>query len=610
MDRRRLPLAVGILLLAGAYSLPLPDVPVGEEATHLLAAASLWHDGDLRFEPADLARGYRTWAAGPRGLALVAGAPHGELVFARPFPYAVLAAPAYGVLGPRGLRVLNMLVFLAMLWLARRHLTWTTPLGHRGAPQADRPPERPPRLLPRQSGLLVAGFFLASGAAAWVLRLQPEVFLMACAFFALATWCRVRCEPVWGRRELLPLALTGALLAVAAVAEPVLALFALPVAVDLAWARRLKGGAVFAGAFLAVALILAGVQERLTGTWGPALASEARVFLGPFPLEAAPPLEVAAASAASAADSEAGGASPRLLARRAGWLLAGRHVGLVPYFPFALFVVGLYLVDLRRRGGRGRHLLALTLLGYLALVLLRFPLAAAPGTALAAPGARAVALVYPLFLFLPRRLRAGRFAALPALAAGLWVVPALAVAASGLSPGHLAELPARGPTYRPLPLELELLADGKLPGHVTFDRLAEAPASRWLVPRETFFHTERHPEGVWVRGATRSEIYVVSVGPLEAVRFEARSIAADNVLRVVGEGDVLRARFDTPGKRLGVPVAVRPELVARGLGLFLPDDPESEHVYRFVLETTGGAVPSRVDPESDDPRFLGVFLAP
>lgn len=603
---------MGILLLAAAYALPLPDAPVGDEATELLAAASLWHDGDLRFEPGDLARAHSLWHEGPAGLSLSAlgsgDAPGGTPVFATPLVYPLLAAPVYGLLGPRGLRVLNMALFLAMLWLARRYLVSGPVPRHPTTP--GHPPWRPRPLRP---GLLLGGFFFASAAAVWVLRLESEVFLMACPFVAVALWCRVRCEPIWGRRELFPLALAGLLIAAAAVAQPALALVALPVAVDLAWARRLKGAAIFAGALLGAALLLAGAQQRWTGAWGTALSERATVFAGPFPYEVGAPEEpTGAADDGSAVEAQEAPArpSPALLGRRAGWLLAGRHVGALAYFPFGLFVVGLYLVDLGVRGGRQRHLLAAALLVYLVVALVRFPAVALPGAAAAAaPGAHALALVYPLLLFLPRRLRAGRFAALPALAAGLWVAPALAFAASGQAAGYGVELPARGPTYRVLPLELELLAEGELPGYGPFDRFPAATGGRWLVPAETFFVSEGHPEGVWVRGGTRSEVFVVSRGPLEAIRFQARSIAAQNTLTVRAGGETLVARFDTPGKRQGVPVEIHPAEVAQGLGLFLKDAPDEEHVYRFILEITGGAIPSRVDPHSDDPRYLGVFLS-
>lgn len=622
--RRHLLVPAVLLLLAAAWALPLPDAPVGDEATYLLAAASLWHDGDLRYDSRDLARGYRTWSAGPRGLALIEDGD--SLAFARPFLYPVVAAPFYGLLGPRGVRVLGMALFLGMLQVARRRLlAGRTPSG------TPPPREERPALSGRAAGagLLLAAFFFASAAVVWTLRFEPAVLLMAFAFFTVALWCRVRCEPLWGRRELLPLAGAGGLLAAAALHEPALALLAVPVAVDLVWSRRWKAAAVFVLALLGPGLALAGLQERLTGAWGPSLEEETRTYAGPFPREPLPAVEEASGAGGFLEGAEVGegletgfggeGATgrsltPELAGRRLLWLAVGRHVGVVPYFPFAVFVLGLYLADLRCRGGRSRHLLAGALLIYGVLAVLGLGggsggWAASVGPS--APGARSVALVYPLLLFLPRRLRGGRALVLPFAAAGLWLAPALAGAVSGALPGRPQELPgtaATGPSYRVLPLELELLSEGRLPGYAVLYRSPEGQGGPWLVPRDSWLASERHPEGVWVRGASRSEVYLVAREPVDAVRFTARSISAESELVVTGVGR-LRARFDSEGKRAGVPVEIRPELVARGLGLFLRQEPGEERIYRLVLEVTGGAVPARVDPASRDPRYLGVFLA-
>lgn len=632
MTRRRnhLALAVAVLLLAVAWALPLPEAPLGDDATYLLAAASVWEDGDLRYGAEDLARGYAVWDGGPRGLALADDG--GALVYARPFLYPVLAAPAYGLLGPRGLRVLGMALFLAVFAAARRRLLGPRsrggPCGVAGA-EAGSPGARPPAPPAGGGGLLLGGFLFASAAAIWTLRFDPAVLVMACAFFGVGLWCRVRSEAVWGLRELLPLAGAGALLAVAALHEPLLAVLALPVAVDLLWCRRWKAAAVFLLALAAAGLLLGGLQERAAGAWGPELLREARTFAGPFPGEARPAVEEPGGGAALLAGAILDGgaapglggrpdgvrstgpaAGPGLAARRLLWLAAGRHVGVLPYFPFALFVLGLYLADLRRPGGRSRHLVAAALLAAGVLALLGVGAAGswaegvAPG---GAPGARGLALVYPVLLFLPRRLRGGKALLLPFAAAGLWLAPALAGAAAGTASGPGAELPARDPAYRVLPLELELLAEGRLPGYQVLHRFPVAQGGPWLVPRRTFYASERHADGVWVRGGSRSEVFVVAREPVEAVRFTASSIAAESALLVRGEGR-FRVRFDTEGKRAGVPVEVRPELVAEGLGLFFPEAREEERIYRLVIEVTGGAVPARVDPASGDPRYLGVFL--
>lgn len=607
MDRRRSQLlAVGVLLLVTAYGLPLPDEPVGDEATHLLATASLWHDRDLRFDERDLARGYRLWPGGPRGLSLLPDEDGERHVFATPVVYPFFAAPFYGVLGPRGLRVVHMALYLVMLWLAARRLVTVPHPPPERAPGVGRPATARTRRPPLRVGLLLGGVFFATGGVVWVLRFQPEVLLMTCSFVAVALWCLVRAEPIWGGRELLPFAFAGFLLAGPAVTDPALGLLALPIAIDLVWGRRFRSAAVFALVFLAVATATAAIQHRVAGEWGAGVMAEATVYAeAPYPYEA---------GAGAAADPAAGAAhdeevSASLSARRVAWLLAGRHVGLLPYFPFLFYLAALYFVDLSQMKGRRRHLLALALLAYFVLVVAGFPGSAVPGAAgAAAPGARAMALVYPLFLFLPLRLRAGRGVLLPLVAAGLWALPAVAVAAGGAAPRYGLELAARGPAYRVLPMELELLADGALPGYGRFGRFGDAQGGLWWVPLESFFLHEPNPDGVWVRGSSRSEVFVVAGQPIEELRFRVRSLADRNELLLEGAADRTRVRFDTEGKRSGTPVTVRPELLAHGLGLFAGVPPEEERIYRFTIETTGGAVPQRLDPKSRDPRYLGVFL--
>lgn len=584
-------LAASVLLVGLAGSLPTRGRPAaGDEATYLLAAESLWHEGDLRYDHRDLERAYRQWPDGPGGLALAPGRGGGAPAFARPLLFPLVAAPFYGLLGPRGLPVLDMLLFLAMFGVARHLLT---------------PPSAGAARRRRRAGahLLVTAFFFASAAFAWVFRFQPEVLVMAGAFFALAVWFRVRSHPVFGRRELLPLVAAGALLAGAASYRPSLALLALPVAIDLLWARRVKAVLVFGGALLAAGLALAGAQVRLTGAWigtaGPALE------------QAAPGSSNASAAVGQGLGSSAAPAAgpPRAHPwRDAGYFLVGRHVGVLPYFPFALVVLALYLADLRGPGGRSRHLLAGAVALYCLLVILDLPAAAAPGGAGAAvPGDRAFALVYPALLFLPRRLRAHRPALLAFAAAGLWTAPALLASVGGAAPGYALEIHARGAAFQPLPVELTLLAGGRLPGYARADARLARGGEVWWVPGETFFLGEPNPDGVWVLGASRSEVFLASPAPIETIRFEVQSLAADSVLTLRGAAGALRVRFDTAAKRQGTPVEIRPEPLGETRGLFLAGG-APEHLYRFTLEVSGGEVPARVDPKSRDPRYLGVFL--
>jgi len=599
MQRRSVHLlAAGVLLLTLSYALPGPTVaPAGAQATVLGAASSLWEDGDLELDREDAARVERQWQGAAAGLELVeapeasnvsegAGAPSGAtLVYACSVVYPTVAAPFYGALGPRGLRVLNVGLFLLAFWVAWRAL---------GQPRGC-------RRLPR-SGLTLAAFFFVSAALAHVLTLTPSAFEMACLFLGLTLWCTVRERPLWGPRELVPLAVAGGLAACAMASQPALGLFALPPAVDLLWSRRWKGAVAYVAVFVLAAAGLLAAQTRATGdlelAWSWGLPERAETFSGALPFQVgADPVTAAERQAASpfpdGLPGNGSGEGALGTLRSVRDLFVGRHVGLVPYFPFAVFALGLYLVDLGKPGGRTRHLLAAALLAYTVVVAVHLEAAAA---APAAPGLSAFAAVYPLFLFLPWRLRAGRAVLLPFLAAGLWTVPSFVGALRPPVPAAAFELHARDPVFRPLPMEVALLASGRLPGFARFEQPADHGLGVWLVPRETFFNLEVNPMGVWVRGATHSEVYVISEGSAAPViRFRARSISAENVLTVQGAGGRVIVRFDSPAKRLGTPVEVEAEPVAEGL-------------WRFTLETTDGAVPARVNAQSADQRYLGTFL--
>lgn len=589
-------LASGVLLLLLAWALPGRNAPpVGAEATVLGAASSLWEDGDLRFGPEDVARVESQWHGDVRGLSLLRseapagdGEPTSPFVFARPVLYPAVAAPAYGLLGPRGLRVLNAALFFAVFWAAWRLL------GHpKGC-----------RRLPR-SGLTLGAFFFASAALAHMLAFTSTAFETAALFFSLALWCRVRERPLWGLREVGPLAIAGGLAACAFGCRPALGLFVVPPVVDLLWSRRWKGAAAFV---LAAGLAAAGlwnVQEGVTGPvswdWDLGLAERAQTFDGPLPFQVGGP----APDAPGAPSTDSGGspdAGPRLV--HDVWsLLVGRHVGLVPYFPFAVFALGLYLVDLRRSGGRTRHLLAGTLLVYGLLLALHLPEAARFP---AAPGLAAVAAVYPVFLFLPWRLRAGSAVLLPFAAAGLWTVPAVLGSFHAPVPAAAFELHARSPAFRPLPLELTLLAADRLPGYGLYERPARHGMGVWRVPRENAFLQEDNPRGIWFRGASRSEIYGTTApddGQPPELRLRLGSLSAENTVTVVGADERVIVRFDSPAKRRGTPIAIRPEPVG-----WTHENGERERLWRLTLETSHGAIPARINPANGDGRYLGVFV--
>lgn len=550
-------------LAAASFRLRPSPFPLGDEATHVLMARSLWADHDLAFDKGDLEAGYRIWNGGPAGVTLLTRDAGQNLRYAEPIAWALAAAPFYGLLGPAGLPVLNLGLFLAMLaaaaWLFREQT---------GA-----------------VGVFLAGFFFASAAFGYVFRGSPEVFLMACLFFGLMIWKRTAGTRDLG--EMRGLALAGALFAAAALHEPWLALVGLAVAVDLALGGKRKGAAVLVLSGLAVFGILATGQRKLTGAWTPANPREGiqrRTFESEFPIESQADLWQAYGKSHPAPDLAAG---LRLLPRNLGYFLAGRNTGLLAYFPFGLLALGLMARD------RSRWLLlsavgAAVLIG---LLLESHRWQGGPG----ALGNARFAVLYPVLLFLPGRLSVRRSLILPFAAAALWTLPAM----PAIPPGASLDLPA----FRALPLELTLLGDGvQLPGY----RVRVWEETVWVLPMATSWPDEDHPNGAWIKGASTSEIVVVSPKPLERVHFNVHSLSAENELLADSGAERVLVRFDSEGKRNGAPVDLKVKQSASGLGI-LPGAGE-EHVYRFTLSVSGGMIPARHLPGSQDARYLGVFL--
>ncbi|HEY2289279.1 MAG TPA: hypothetical protein VGM86_01135 [Thermoanaerobaculia bacterium] len=557
MRPRPLPLVcLALLLLALAWGLAgrRGPLPAGDEATAVMMVQSLWHDHDLTYRQSDLDRAQALWGGGPAGLTLFTDDGGKTPRYGRPLAYPLAALPFYAVFGVRGMALLNVALFLAMaiaaLWLLAEDA---------GAP------------------LFVAGFFFASAALAYAFRLEQDVFLMACVFFPLLVWRRLE------RQNLALLAGAGILLGAAVTASPLLGLLGLPILIDLAARRRWRGLAALVAGILLAAGLLALIQRKGTGEWSAFGGAQRRTFDAEFPLES--PRDLWQGYRTDEASPEIA-TGLRLLPRNLLYLLAGRFTGFLPYFPFALFSLILYLPG---RKDRSRHLVAAALLLYAGLVLILHPhdFAGAPGFL----GSRYLALVYPAFLFLPRRLDARRSLVLPYLAAGLWTTVALLQ----------APLHTTASTFRRMPLELTLIPGDHLPGY-SAQTWGDAV---WIVPRDAFFVEERHPHGVWVRGGTRSEVIVVSPKPLSRLAFTVYSLSAANVLTLDGNAGRLTVRFDTEGKRDGTPVDLTLSPVARDLGFFPTG---RELFYRFTLDTTVGLVPARLDPKSHDPRNLGVFL--
>jgi hypothetical protein len=218
-------------------------------------------------------------------------------------------------------------------------------------------------------------------------------------------------------------------------------------------------------------------------------------------------------------------------------------------------------------------------------------------------GNRYFASIYPALLFLPGRIAARRSLVLPFLAAGLWTASVLAMPVLAVTPETTLQAHVRTPPFQALPLELTLIGYGRIPGYAVRDW----GQGVWVIPKVNFFTEEIHPHGIWVRGASRSEVIIVAPAPLDALRFRVASLSSDNEVTLDSGVEKVIVRFDSEAKRAGTPVELKLKPIARNLGFF-PTGASQEYFYRFTLADTDGVMPAHRDPQNQDYRYLGVFL--
>jgi len=571
-------ISLALLGLAGTlYKIHFPPGPVADEATYVMMTQSLWHDHDLRYTPEDLRRAYHVWDQGPYGV-ILSSPDGGETVhYSKPYLYSLVALPFYAVFGAQGLMILNMGLFLAMVWTA-----WWLFRDHKG-----------------HVGLFLTGFFFASAAFVYVFWLQPEVFTMAAVFFALAAWQWTRQRERWGWLEYLLIAGAGVLMAAAfSVKEPAVLLGA-PIALDLLSKLRWKRLLVLGGAALVTLAILIGLQYEFTDQWSPYRGVYRRSFEMDYPYESE--LDLWSRYAGTTWGSWSGvqfDTDLRRLAHNAVYFVIGRHTGLVPYFPFAVLALGLYVAG---RGDRSRHLLFAAIVAYCVVILLLRPHNYEGGAGFV--GNRYFAVIYPAFLFLPASIRARRLLVLPWAAAGLWTLSVVAVPVQQVAPEFGLQVHTRSAPFQALPLELTLLPQGRLPGYF----IRSWSQGLWVVPKHNFFAQENHPHGVWVRGDSRSEVYIVSPVKIDTVTFWVWCPLGSNRLTVESGIDRVVVPFDDPENRSGRRVDLKVKPVTRDLGVLGGGSPE--WFYRFELTTTDGFLPATSEPGSKDYRYLSTFLS-
>lgn len=412
---RRLGWAVLLTLLAalllGALTFDKRSWPVfaGDEATYLMLGESLAWDRDIHYTPADYERFSAHWQRPPDGLILQSSDGGRSLTYGKPALYSLAIAPFLRLSPVRGAAIANAIYLAIAACFAARAL-------RHGVEDA--------------APWLAAAFVFASLTFAHVFWAHPDLFLMDLVAVALAlahggeTPSGPQFDDRGERRAIWRWFWSGALLGAVVACRPFYAALLLPAAAAIPRPARRRGWAALgAGAVLAL-LTTVGADLAARGYY-TSYGAERLSFDSASGFPAVSPGARSWSERIAARGGPGSWVAPdRLLPYRFDgrlwsydglYLLAGRHVGLLPYFMPG--VLGLLLY----RPGRGRWLLVAAVLlvaaGFFAIRPFNFY---GGGGAL---GNRYLLPVYPAFWFLAARPARPRLVIALALCAAPFLWP-------------------------------------------------------------------------------------------------------------------------------------------------------------------------------------------
>lgn len=230
-----------------------------DQATHISAALSIWHDRDLRYTVNDLDRFRQELPAetGPRGIFLKV-ANNEVLYYAKPFLYALFSAPFVGINGLNGFAVFNLICYFVIGAVFLRIML--------------------PVFGSFYSGVMVISIIVLSPFTAWISIAHPDLFIAALlsvgGFFLI------------NQRSSMPIRILGAFIIGMALYEKMTFVFAMPfLLIPLMRSLRIKD--LF---FVLAVMLLGWLIPTSINLWqdGNVLAYQGiRFYAGgiPFPLE-------------------------------------------------------------------------------------------------------------------------------------------------------------------------------------------------------------------------------------------------------------------------------------------------------------------------------------
>ena len=589
LGQTRLVLILGLLGVALAGR--LIDFPrlagkiKGDESTYVAMALSLANDGDLKFEPKDLARFQQIYPEGPEGIFLKrsyrglfekAPVPATEsLSFAKALAYPLAAAPFVALGGLGGMLLLNVVLLAGCVWCAVRFC------------QA--------RLGTAAGAILGVAFIVASVVPVFGVWLTSEIFNFALVLFAYFLWLyKLVAPPGTIRRLGRPWtdAAAAALLGIATYSKPGVLIAPLAVAGFFLWPRR--RWLVVMAAFVVATSGLFALNTFVTGEWNYQ-GGDRKSFYDRYPFSDATARFDDMGSQMSTNDTDAGMVfapeTLKLLPHNAWYFLVGRDAGLVPFYFPGVLITALWVMRWRR-STLWQWATALACAGSIAVLLVYFPFTwnGAGGP----PGNRYFLAVYPTMLFLLPSA-GGLGAAVTAAIVGVAFTGAMVVrpfAASAETWLNVGRVPLRW-----LPIELTIVDD--LPVRLNQKRgriilVHDPTVYAYLMDQNTY---DAEGQGYWLRGGASTDMVMRTDFPLTRVELEITTRVPNTVtFDVAGRSQQVVLPKDGYAR---VRVAPKDFLeVHKGFG------------YPYVLHfsTANGFVPAQTDPGSADTRYLGVFV--
>lgn len=571
-----------------------------DEATYYLMGHSLARDFDLEYRQEDIARARAEFPLGPDGVFLKRGttrdgAPDPDttrLFYGKSFVYSLTAAPFVAIFGTNGFYVWNSALLALGFLCAYLFLSARSGIA--------------------VSLLLAGGFVFPTIVPVYWAWITPELFNCVLGLVAYFLWLYKFVAPTassprtaWLRGPASDI-IAALIIGILTFSKISNGLLGAPIGLWWLWQRDWKRAALVGLAFVMSAGALLGTNQIISGDWNYQGGGGRSTCYGTFPFESpGQGLEVCDSRSTDAALTDVWFDREMFwtnLRANLGYFVAGRYGGVLPYF-FPVVLASLLFLFARRARQPWQWLVLGSIVAQALLFLITQPYSYFGGGG--SVGNRYFMGAYGLVVFLFPPVRGFAVGLLPWVIGGVFMAPlVLSPFDTSMRPGDrafsgpLRLLPVELTNYNDLPpmTEQRLMVRwfGATAAHPGFE-LMYLDKNSWL--------QEADGLSFWTRGDSRAEVLVRTNLPEKRLELTLRAGPVPARVDVELEGQQVSVSLDA-GQTTVVQLA-------------LPDGHpyknfrnETSYIWRLSITTTGGFVPSEVEPGSGDSRLLGVLVKP